>query len=116
MSANTPNEILEVLTDASQSPLGFPPEQVDKARALLNAGDAAKVEELEALPEPLALAVLEGSVRRSSAAIADAPLDSAWKGRSRSANGYAMSSPGASQRTAGPRFPNGRKRPRRSRQ
>jgi hypothetical protein len=63
--AQTPRALLDQLTSGQQLS-GFPPEAVEQARRLAAAPAGAAAADVEALPELLALAVLEASVRARS--------------------------------------------------
>src|SRR5688500_6919170 len=70
--ASDPKQLLQAPLSEPPSPLPFPPEQVDRARALARAEGEPPVTEVDALPEPLTLALLELAVRRKSAALPEA--------------------------------------------
>ncbi len=72
-NAQSPRQILEALTGQGDlTTLSFAAVDLDRARALARAPGEAKAEEVEALPEPLALAVLEAAVRTQALALAEA--------------------------------------------
>jgi hypothetical protein len=79
-----PRSLLDALRTPAPLP-GFAPELVERARALVNdAGNAAPLA-VESLPEPLALAVLEGAVLAGSAALPEALATSAHKALAKAA-------------------------------
>lgn len=70
MTSQDPRKLLEALLSGAPVPQ-VPPAELEKARALAQA-DEAPPPEVEALPEALALAVLEAAVRRRRSALAEA--------------------------------------------
>jgi hypothetical protein len=71
-----PKRVLEALEAGGGAELGFSNEEVERARGLRGASDAGAV---ESLPEPLALAVLEASVKRRAPALAEGLANSSKK-------------------------------------
>jgi hypothetical protein len=79
-----PRTLLDALRTPAPLP-GFEPDLVERARALANdAGNAAPLA-VESLPEPLALAVLEGAVLAGSPALPEALATSAHKALAKAA-------------------------------
>ncbi len=77
MIENDRREILHALR--SGEPLPFPQQAVEKARTLLQDPVYARAAELEELPDPLALAVLDASVQAGVTTLADVLTGSAKK-------------------------------------
>ncbi|HEX8440701.1 hypothetical protein [Archangium sp.] len=73
-----PRHLLDALRSGTPLP-DFAPDALERARALVGEPSTAPAAALEALPEPLALAVLEGSVLAGSPALAEALAGSSHK-------------------------------------
>ena len=71
--------LLDLLLADVPAPAGFDAHQFTRARALAQSVQSAAAQEVEALPEPLALAVLEASVRARDPKLADELSSSARK-------------------------------------
>jgi len=71
--------LLDLLLADVPAPAGFDAHQFTRARALARSVQSAAAQEVEALPEPLALAVLEASVRARDPKLADELSSSARK-------------------------------------
>jgi hypothetical protein len=72
-----PKTLLDALFDGG--PVDFPTEVAQRAHALAQQPDASAAKEVEALPEPLALAVLEAAVRKRLPALPEALAGSSSK-------------------------------------
>ncbi len=81
MNQNDPKTILGALLEGGA--IDFPREQVERARGLAQAASSAT--EVESLPEPLALAVLEAAVRRRDPSLPEALVHSAQRGLAKAA-------------------------------
>jgi hypothetical protein len=79
-----PRTLLDALRTPSSLP-DFAPDLVERARALANDPGTAAPLAVESLPEPLALAVLEGTVLAGSPALAEALTTSAHKALAKAA-------------------------------
>ena len=79
-----PRPLLDALRAGTSMP-GFPSDAVDRARSLAAEPGSASPSDVEALPEPLALALLEGSVLAGSPALAEALAGSGNKGLAKAA-------------------------------
>ncbi|WP_338867354.1 hypothetical protein [Myxococcus stipitatus] len=77
-SASDPRSLLDALRAGSPLP-DFPASAVESARALASATDSAAPAAVEALPEPLAAALLEASVLDGHPALAEALSNSTLK-------------------------------------
>lgn len=74
-----PKKLLEALQAVGDAGLPFPSEAVARARAFAKGEAEPSATEVEALPEPLALAVLEATVRARRPALAEGLAESAKK-------------------------------------
>lgn len=79
-----PRPLLDALRAGTPVP-GFPSDVVDRARSLAAEPASAPPADVEALPEPLALALLEGSVLAGRPALAEALAASGNKGLAKAA-------------------------------
>jgi len=79
MKIDDPRKVLDALLSGDDAALPFPPEAVARARALARGETAPRAPELEGLADPLALAVLEATVRARNPALAEALADSPQK-------------------------------------
>ncbi len=92
-------KLLAALREPSATvPGDLPQAQVEKARRLVAAPERATAEEVSALPEPLALAVLEAATRAGVGALAEALLTSPSKPLAKAAKkaAYQLKSSGVS--------------------
>jgi len=79
-TSDDPKKVLKALLAQEPEPLPFDAAALEQARALARAPEAAAREAVEALPEVLALAVLEATVKARRVELAAALQDSANKG------------------------------------
>ena len=68
---DSPKPLADVMLADSPPPVGFDAEQIERARQLARSISTASAEDVDALPEPLTLAILELSVRSRDPRLAD---------------------------------------------